>query len=126
VRFWIEKEDLEKLGAKDQRDIWCSALRSGDWDQIQGSMCDIENPKSACCLNVAAISVDGAKRIDHLRDDYPRERFKFANTARHFNLIKKSDYGVISTEPFTELNDVCKLTLDEIADVVDGKVVSKE
>jgi hypothetical protein len=113
-KYTFDRRQLKKK----QRDIWCAALRSGDFLQVQDKMCDSRIPKSACCLHVASIAVDDndwSSGIDH-RGPYDLEvSAPFALRAQ--DVIFKRQYGgVFCAET---LNDSEGLTFNQIADLVD-------
>ena len=115
-------EELAKIGTLEQRSIWSAALRSGDYEQHRESMCDANNPKSACCLHVAAMVVDGVDWSSGVNLLSPQaiDSALFAQTAE--------DYGIGAAEflDFALLNDHHGLTFPQIADYADGITVDTE
>jgi hypothetical protein len=113
-KYTFDRRQLKKK----QRDIWCAALRSGDFVQVQHEMCEIDDPKSACCLHVASIAVDGndwSSGVDHCG---PQDLEVSAPFAIRAQLAKFKGLG--GRERRAEnLNDDDELTFNQIADLVD-------
>ena len=134
-KFIPNLEVIESIGTKEQRDKWCESLRSGKYKQHRGEMVDPNDLSCACCLQVAAVEIDGIKPKDSLYLDlnnrfrsYPTPSFSdkttFSTTAITPNVVVLDD-GVDyckSGLTFSQLND-SYLTHEQIADIIEGKKV---
>lgn len=122
---------------KDVADLWVAALRSGQYEQGQGTLCRVveDDRREYCCLGVLSqLAADrglvetvtreggigyrtlyedeGAELPDEVREwagiDSPNPRVTYGDA---------EDGSMIST--LAELNDELKLTLDQIADIIE-------
>ncbi len=113
-KYTFDRRQLKKK----QRDIWCAALRSGDYVQVQHEMCESDNPRSACCLHVANIAVDGNEWSSGVDCTSPYKLGVSAPFALKAQDVQfENQYGEILSAD--ALNDAVELTFNQIADLVD-------
>lgn len=113
-RYTFDRRQLNKK----KRDIWCAGLRSGDYVQIKHEMCELDNPKSACCLHVANIVVDGNKWESGIDSCTPCDMevdAPFAIKAQVANFCDSSGNEYRAEH----LNDDAGLTFSQIADLIE-------
>ena len=131
-------EVIESIGTDEQRAIWVKALRSRKYKQHRGSMTDPKDLSCACCLQVAAIEVDGMDPKDAIDNDFTSmsvpsdiisviNDLDFSIAAQEPNqiatsILKYDDFSETEACSFAELNDSW-LTHDQIADIIEGKEV---
>ena len=97
---------------------WLAALRSGDYQQGTGQL---KNGDRYCCLGVACeISGLGAWEFDNYRclsdvhsGSLPKEVQRALGLA--------SDVGWVGEKSLVSLNDIEKLTFNQIADLIESR-----
>ncbi len=124
--YKFDRRQLPKPG----RDKWVAGLRSGDWEQIQGAMCDKHDYSSACCLHVASIEVDGNSWESGIGLGLPKKRpsFHFSHMAKNCKIEVKADGAFFcgATIFFSDINDGGMLDFNQIAELIESGKLTVE
>ena len=130
MKFMPNLEIIETIGTLEQRNKLIESLRSDKYIQHKHEMTDHRDFRRACCLQVAAIEVDGIKPKDAIYNNgrsapTPKSlkvTSKFAETLQNQPICYR--YINDSKEDFypAELNDDL-MTHEQIADILEGKEV---
>ena len=122
------KHRIDSLGSPEELEAWVEGLRGGKYKQHTGSMCNVNDTSSACCLQVAAIVVDHRAWDDSVIDGDPAYTPADLEQAAPFARRAEELDAVVITETgwefdFLEMNDELGLSFDQIADIIEGKEV---
>src|ERR1044072_180997 len=101
---------------KDELRIWIAALRSGEYQQGNGTL---QSKNGYCCLGVACKVLIPAKSLkfldDKLAGNYPEDQPKSPKWLRHIDLDVKTKFGI----QLSELNDARNWSFNQIADLLE-------
>ena len=122
-----------KMKAKDA-DTWLTALRSGEYKQGSGELCNFNN-SSYCCLGVLQASLTGAVEVDEFGDNLglPSKEWlnehgiQFAHSVNGFEDTVKNpviaqlvrDDNIVGTVSASTVNDLY-LSFSDIADLLEA------
>jgi hypothetical protein len=115
---------------KDFRDKWCAALRSGEYNQIQGSL---HTSEGYCCLGVACELESGSGIWKPLREldpeEYLVEKYKTnenEETALTNARLSRIGLSCDGMDTLADLNDQEGKSFAEIADWIEQNIPVEE